>query len=338
MNQPTHAWLAVEAYRKILLLSKTAEGRKRKLDGLERLLGASLKDVVVAAWLPDSLIKDMTYGHVFKNSRYKGGQTARFTLGRKDLAGHLPSDARVPKAAFSLVPDSWWSEPYRVKENGGHLPARVSSLCQTARDMFKMGDSAVVELTGVKPKGSETVADEMLSSPQHVATVLWMASHYIADAHMPFHSDNRALASTAKQTTHGAVEDLWGKQVSKVFHDEEIASGDRDAILGARPPAGSRFVGIDFGTGIGPLRNSGDPWKEGVYICRASFAASFALVPPEVAGVDDRKAKVGLKDILAPGFCGEERFWSLSGAIMADAANAIARFWVDAWADFVGGK
>jgi hypothetical protein len=46
--------------------------------------------------------------------------------------------------------------------------------------------------------------------------------HYIADAHMPFHCDNRALGSTAKQKTHGAVEDVWGKQVSDLFHAKKI--------------------------------------------------------------------------------------------------------------------
>ena len=58
MNQPTHAWLAVEAYRKISTFALTPAGKKKKLDGLVRLLGTNLGDVVVAAWLPNSLIKD----------------------------------------------------------------------------------------------------------------------------------------------------------------------------------------------------------------------------------------------------------------------------------------
>jgi len=45
----------------------------------------------------------------------------------------------------------------------------------------------------------------------------------------------------------------------------------------------------------------------------------------------------GLHDILANnGFCGEDRFWSISRAIMHDAATSIARFWQAAWAGFVG--
>lgn len=98
-------------------------------------------------------------------------------------------------------------------------------------------------------------------------------------------------------------------------------------------PAGSQFAGIDFGNEISPLKNNGDPWKEAVYICRASFAVSFALIPPDKAGIDASN-KVSLQDILADGFCGEKRFWDISRAILRDAVNSIAMFWQDVWCDF----
>ena len=53
MNQPTHAWLAVEAFRTIQKCSATDAGKQRKLDKLVALLDQHLNDVVVAAWLPD---------------------------------------------------------------------------------------------------------------------------------------------------------------------------------------------------------------------------------------------------------------------------------------------
>jgi len=59
MNKATHAWLAVEGFRMIQKCAATAAGKKRKLDKLAELLGQNLRDVVAAAWLPDSLIKDM---------------------------------------------------------------------------------------------------------------------------------------------------------------------------------------------------------------------------------------------------------------------------------------
>jgi hypothetical protein len=335
MNQPTHAWLAVEAFRKILALSKTPPGKKKKLDGLAALLGANLRDVVVAAWLPDSLIKDMTYGHVFKNSAYAGDDATRFTLTKTALTAFLPDGALAPHAAFDLVPDDWWARPYRVKPNGGHLPARVNALCQTARDMFKMGDKDVVALTGIKPAGAAPIAQSLLYSPRNIALMLWMVSHYIADAHMPFHCDNRALASTAKQKTHGQMEDLWGRQVPAVFHSDSILKMDADGILDTHLATDSHFAGLNFGTTVSPLKNQGDPWKESVYMCRASFAVSFALIPASVASVDDQTTHVSLDDIRSKTWCGEDRFWNASRAIMVDAANAIAMFWQDAWTDFV---
>ncbi len=340
MNQPTHAWLAVEAYRKIEKASATSEGKKKKLDGLVKLLGKNLRDVVVAAWLPDSLIKDMSYGHVFKNSVYTGGQTTRFTLSKADLQKNLSPEFLAPGIAFDRIDSSWWTVAYRVKENGGHLPARVNALCQTARDMLKMGDKDVVKLTGIKLDGSKIISDSVLSSPRDIAIMMWMLSHYVADAHMPFHSDNRALASSNKDNkAHSGIETIWGKQVSKLFHVKSILKQTPKQILEAQPPKGSKFAGIDFGKDIGVLVNKSDPWLEAVYLCRMGFAVSFSMIPPSVAAVDDRITTVTMDDILDPnGFCGEDLFWELSRAIMNDAVNSIARFWQDIWVDFTAKK
>jgi hypothetical protein len=336
MNQPTHAMLAVEAYRKIKKVSETEAGKKKKLDGLARLLGENLQDVVVAAWLPDSLIKDMMYGHVFKNSIYEGDQVKRFTLSKKDLTAFIAQDAEIPKVAFDLVSEPWWNQAFRVKTNGGHLPARVNALSQTVRDMFKMGDKDVVALTEFEPEGAKPIADSLLYSPRNISMMLWMMSHYVADAHMPFHSDNRGLASTSKQKTHGEVEDLWGKQVPEAFHSGKILKKTHDDILETPLPNGSKFANLNYGDTIKPLKNAGDPWKECVFMCRAGFATSFALVPPEIAAADSN-TKVSLSDILTKDWCGEERFWDISKAIMIDSASAIAMFWQDAWWDFIQG-
>ncbi len=334
MNQPTHAWLAVEAYKKIAATAETDGGKKKKLDGLAGLLGANLKDVVVAAWLPDSLIRDTVYGHIFKNSEYKGKDGTRFILDKETLRNNLVTGTVVPDVAFNMINASWWETPYKVKTNGGHLPARVTALCQTIRDMFKMGDSEVEELTGITSKEAKNIAQSLLYSPRNIAVTFWMASHYIADAHMPFHCDNRAFGTE----THAAVEDLWGEQVPPLFHAKTILNTSREDILDARLPAGSKFAKLNLGNGIPALKNGGDPWLEAVQICKTSFVASFAMVPPGVAPVDDRKTPVGLDDILGPECCGEAKFWKLSQAVMHDAINAIAMFWQDAWVDFTKAK
>jgi len=340
MNQPTHAWLAVEAFRTIQRCSTTEAGKQRKLDRLVALLDQNLHDVVVAAWLPDLLIKDMTFGHVFKTSAYQGDQVARFTLSRNDLKTHLAPSAFQCESFLDRLPAEWWAAPYKVKDDGGHLPARVADLCQSARDMLKMGDNELYALCGVKaPAGHGEIASDLLYSARDVAVMMWMASHYIADGHMPFHCDNRNLASTSSdKNAHSKIEDLWGEQVPALFKASTVLSRPSDEILAAPLPTQSNFKGIGFETDIPPLKNGGDPWKEAVYICRASFALSFGLVPPTVAAVDDQTKQVSREDILANnGYCGEERFWNISRAIMHDAAASIAMFWQDVWWDFVKG-
>jgi hypothetical protein len=168
---------------------------------------------------------------------------------------------------------------------------------------------------------------------------------------MPFHCDNRILASTTEDKTgaatggtkkkkaHSAIEDEWGKQVPDLFHAKTVLQSTSDQIETAPLPTNSRFAGIKFEDAIPPLKTK-DPWKEAVYICRASFALSFSLVPPKVAPVDDRTTVVTLDEILKdnPACCGEARFWDISRAIMHDAVLSIAMFWVDLWWDFVNVK
>lgn len=337
MNQPTHAWLAVEAFRIVQRCSTTEAGKKRGLDRLVKLLDQHLNDVVVAAWLPDSLIKDMTYGHVFKTSKYQGDQTARFVLKYDELKSHLAPAAFKRGKLLSDLPAAWWKEPYRVKDNGGHLPARVTALCQNARDMLKMGDESLYELCEITPPaGHDSIADDLLYTARDVAVMLWMLSHYVADAHMPFHCDNRALASTSsKKNAHGKIEDLWGENVPELFHAGTILKKTGQEILAEPLPANSKFKDITFGDVIPPLKNNGDPWKEAVYTCRASFALSFVLVPPSVAAVDNQTKQISIEDILGDNkICGEEPFWAISRAIMQDAAMSIAMFWQDVWTGF----
>ena len=355
MNQPTHAWLAVEAFKTVKRCAAADPSDKRKLGNLVKLLDQHLQEVVVAAWLPDSLIKDMGVGHIFKNSAYSDPTAKRFILSRDDLKKNLAAEAFHRNEYLDSVPADWWTVAYRVKEaqegkehGGGHLPARVTALCQNARDMLKMGDKDLYDLCGITPPVAHaSIASDLLYNARDVAVMMWMTSHYIADAHMPFHCDNRSLASTTedkndetrKKKAHSPIEDAWGKQVPDLFHAKTVLKSTGDEIETAPFPKDSHFVGIKFEDAI-PLLKTRDPWKEAVYICRASFALSFSWVPPKVAPVDDRTTVVTLEEILEGnlGCCGKDRFWDISRAIMHDAALSIAMFWVDLWTDFVKGK
>lgn len=138
---------------------------------------------------------------------------------------------------------------------------------------------------------------------------------------------------------HGYIEDLWGKQVPELFDAKKVAAATSAQVLAAPLPAGSKLDGIVIEDTIPPLK-SGDPWQETVNICRAGFALSVSLVPPSVAPVDDQTTRVTLDQVLNDGagaFCGKQRFWDMSRAIMHDAVLSTAMFWQDVWWDFVKG-
>jgi len=335
MNQETHAWLAVEAYR----LVKEAAKKDKSLAGLQQLLGQYIGDVVVASWLPDSLIKDMSYGHIFKlaplaKKEQVKEENKRFLLDRETVAARLPSRAQVPEVAFPANEATCWQLPFKVKENGGHLPARVNALCQTARDMLNMGDDEVFGLSHAKKRpGASLIDPAFLYSKRDVALVLWMVSHYVADAHMPFHCDSRALASTKGGKAHSQVEEIWGRQLPELFKSKAILDLEEEKILNpVNWPKKSFFQNIKFGPEIVPMKANGDPWQQTLDICRASFAVSFTLVPETVARFGAAEP-VDLQTIWSKKGCGKEQFWNISQAIMHDAANAIAMFWLDVWRD-----
>lgn len=335
MNQPTHAWLAINAFQILNRYSETEDGKEKNIKPLIKILGDNIHYAIVGAWIPDALIKDMTYGHVFKNSEYSGSQSERFILSQKDLKSKLPTHSRISKEVLKLVDPIIWEKPYRVKDNGGHLPARVNAMSQTVRDMLKMSTDDISKFSGGKIKGSSILDKSLLFTAEDIAITMWTLSHYVADAHMPHHCDNRKLASTsATKKLHCEIEEEWGKQLPSVFMASEVSKGKKDVLLTSEMPSGSKFSSLDFGDKVSKLRNGGDPWLETVYICRSSFAVSFAWVPASVAKVDDQKTQFKLKELFQKGICDEDKFWNISSCIMHDAANAIAMLWLDSWLDF----
>ena len=58
MKQRAHAWVALRALKFIDDLKKTPK--------FVELMSYYLSDVWDGAWLPDTLIRDMQYGHIFK--------------------------------------------------------------------------------------------------------------------------------------------------------------------------------------------------------------------------------------------------------------------------------
>lgn len=234
-----------------------------------------------------------------------------------------------------LIEGEFWKKPCRVKVNGGHLPARVIRLCAKQSGICLMSTDEISQHSGNKIQGSSLLDKSLLFTGEDIAITMWTLSHYIADAHMPHHCDNRKLASTsAKKNLHCDIEDTWGKQLPDIFKATSISKSNSRSLLNATLQENSQFNSIDFGKNVPKLKNGGDPWLESVYICRSSFATSFAWVPADIAPVDDQKTQFRLKELFEEEICTEDQFWQISRCIMHDAANAIVMFWLDSWNDF----
>lgn len=328
-----HAWLTVEAYRKLERFSHSAEGKRRHAEGLVALLGHCLADAVAGSAGPGhgAEARDSCYRY----SAYRGEDRARHVLSREEVEAGLQGGSAVAGYAFGLVPGDWWQRPYSVKEGGGRLPHRIAALHGALGEELRLGDRDFVALAGqgTLGPGAEGLEPGQGLGPRSLALLFGLLGRCLAEAHEPFRCDSRALAQASGLPEE--IERAWGDQLPALFHTRAGPGLGREDLLRAPLPQASHFRGLDLGSEVRPLRQHGNPWKEAVLTCRASFAASYALVPPEVAPVDDRERLVGLHEILASGFCGEDNFWSLSRAIMVDSVNAIAAFWLDAWQGLV---
>jgi len=340
MKQRAHAWCALRALK---LLDDSKKAPK-----LVELLSYYLSDVWEGAWLPDTLIVDMRYGHIYK----------------------MDSDPNV--MGFNIIKENWLKTPYKqlksklkgnrlllkyIKDEpelnkpykshtdkGGHLPNRVIALSHTAGDVLKMSDYPLAfyakkekSSTYQKDLSAQSVKDLSLSpnfSARQVALVLFMLSHYICDAHMPLHCDLRDYGGSRDKTRrlpkklHPSIEEEWERHFPEkeilILHEYKKQSVD-EAVRAL--PKGS-IIKIDarkeYSLNNKIPRISQDEWQEMVYICRVSYAVSRHWI------------KEPYKDVksLIRGI-GKTEFERVTNYIFHDAVQAIASIWLKAWKRFI---
>jgi hypothetical protein len=167
MKKFTHAWLAFMAIKK-LEETKLSGTDRRYADNLLEWFKDHKDDVTQGAWYPDSVIKDMANSHVLK-------------LTPLDEAGNK----------FRRLPSTYLNYEYGKKsslrkisfmvEKSDNLPDRCESIAHSVIDNLKMLER--------EDKGSP-----VSPTANHIAILLFMLSHYVADAHMPFHCDSRRFS------------------------------------------------------------------------------------------------------------------------------------------------
>jgi len=176
------------------LSPKLTPADREYADGLINWFKSNKDGVIRGAWYPDSLIKDNSSSHVLKFEPC--GETG-------EELRQLPKAYLIRKyGRESPIRD----KGFRRADKNDNLPDRCESLTQSVVDHLKVQES--------EEKGSA-----VSPADNQVALWLFMLSHYVADAHVPFHCDGRRFSEGAD--IHGKMEKEWDEEVRKFYMVDE---------------------------------------------------------------------------------------------------------------------
>ncbi len=311
MKQFSHAWLAFKAIER---LEKADLGSNRlPADELIRWFWDHRDGVIRGAWYPDMVIKDMASSHVLKLTPKTGGH---------GTFGTLPSTSAVKEYA---IRSPVYGQSY-VQDPGTNLPERCEALAHSVIDNLKMRDT--------EDKGSPIVPNN-----NHIATRLFMLSHYIADAHMPFHCDSRKFSEGID--LHGKIEGVWDDEIRKFykidFLNERFFYNSDGYPLRKEAGFGNSFLNqIEEGLAT---RKFTDSYGDGtnvrtcmLSVCRYSYLLAYAFIPPGF-----NETNVTAQNLQAlPGQILDLK--QLSVIVFIDAIDAIARIWLRVWRRYLDWK
>lgn len=334
MEQRTHAWIAIRAIAYL-------EERKAN-PGLVKLLKPSMHAASMGAWIPD--LADAKRGggntqhHVFKLLPYEGANASRFVAKKADLLKRLtgsPATRAFIKADKTLSA-TWWATPFKADPPPGqHLANRATALAGSLRDLLVMGSKEVDKLLPGDVKFLDKLDDAARTQREQAALYLFMLSHFIADACMPMHCDGRMLAGFSNGL-HEQLEDHWKELVGKTFSDESLAKAAGNAAACKKLLDDARAVdecaNLSFKDKLPDLPHGRDVWKEIVDVCRASFALSAVIAPPEDYPYASKKARAPFKKVLE----GKELLEEVDRLVLEDAVVNTAMIWSAVWVGAAG--
>jgi len=151
----THAWLAFMAIKR-LEKTRLSDADRRYADSLVRWFKNHKDGVTQGAWYPDSVIKDMANSHVLKLAPSEEAENRFRRLPRTYLSYEYGRRSPFRNRSFMVEKDD-------------NLPDRCESIAHSVIDNLKMQES--------EDKGSSVSPTD-----NHIALLLFMLSHYVADA------------------------------------------------------------------------------------------------------------------------------------------------------------
>lgn len=305
MKQYTHAWLAFMALKR---LEKSDIPATNKTDSqtLVNWFKNHRDFVLQGAWYPDAIIKDMATSHVLKFKPDENSKENRF----KKLPGEFNLH-KIGKAS------TLYEKPYTIES--GNLPDRCESIAHSIVDNLKMLDS--------ESKGSP-----ISPTNNHIATLFFMLSHYIADAHMPLHCDARAFSD--KDDIHGHIEQEWDDMIRKCY---DIDFGNERFFY---DPSGyplkkdndpttdwieQELIKRKFSISWGP--DNDNTWDFMCAITQYSYLLAYKMIP---VNYNEKNLDWGTFRALNTG----KTFEEYSRMILIDSIDSIAKVWLRVWARY----
>ena len=340
MKQRAHAWIALRAFKLIDDLGKAPK--------LVELLSWYLSDAWEGAWLPDTLIADMSYGHIFKmdSNPERIGEQA---IGDRYKASHRELDRKLKgkRLCLNYIRDSEeLKKAYKAPDEGGQLPQRVIAISHSISDMLKLSDFPLALYAKKKiPKAyrKDISAQKLKSlsfspnfSARHIALSFFLLSHYISDAHMPLHCDFRDFNGRHSKRRlsvklHPSIEEKWEgcfpdkdiltlHKYSKISIDTAVAKLPKGSLI--KLDTNKKYALSTTKRQLSAVKHNEE--REMNYVARVSYAVARKWIDKSCK---DANQLIG-KD--------PEKFKEVTNFIFHDAVECVARIWLKAWEKFAG--
>ena len=206
-------------------------------------------------------------------------------------------------------------------EKDDNLPDRCESIAHSVIDNLKMQES--------EDKGSPVSPTD-----NHIALLLFMLSHYVADAHMPFHCDSRRFS--AGENLHAHIEDDWDYVIRRCYLVDEVndrfrygpdgyplkdSANDQEYQSSFLKTVDDAILDRRFTKSWGAQNNN--VWDFMSAICQYSYLLSYSIVPEQY---DHTNVTLTNWQSL-----GSISFNDLSVAVLSDAIDSISRVWFRVW-------
>lgn len=322
MKKYTHAWLALKAMELLgANYGQFSEDRNQRVERLLNFMYRYPTTFVRGAWFPDTVISD----------NLQGGHTWKYFL--DSTSGRVVS-YRPPAHNNCLgFVESQLDQKVSLNDRTSDLPDRCEALSQTIRD--------TILITNKVHSG-----DVIAFNDSQVAILFLMLSHYVCDAHVPLHCDNRDFYTPSK--VHEDLEAFWEREIKKFYRvstrtqqfdlDEnqnlQLNTGRRgfedsilfkcDEILRRTTWDNLAQTKQDWRAFLG--RGNKNLWDYLVSVCLVAFHMSVQMFPVTAPpGVDYDTVRI----MTVPPF--KDVVTKYSPYILADAINSVALVWLATW-------